>query len=585
MMMCFNEIHKFSDGTLQQIDEALDYRVKEFRINMMNPGLNTRFQTRKDVDRSKAFMFAIQKRLKTRRIFRNLKSFVGGRVRDGDYRLLKQPGYTQNYNSCPHDSPSFPQQYPCCDDCWVTHEPYQCQPKNHDYYDEQNSCYDSNSFGFDQIQTPQYTVNHPIFNAHNDILNSQNKLMEQITSMCEVVGQLIQKKQEEKQIQEDQAANTRYWKIPAYYDDDDDYNFPITPNEPVDSLSIGDKHLDTIPATESDEFIKSSVENLVPNPSESEGENSCDILACFTTFSNILFDAEYEFDSVDDQSLHNEDFQEKIFSNPLFEEEINSMRIGHHHFNAESYLIGSLLNHDSSIIPSSSKIDSLLDEFAESMLNHDSSIISSSLKINSLLDEFVGELILLKSILPGVDKTDCHPKNEIRLSQRLLYDNSYPRPPEEFNSENSNAEIESFSPSPIPNKDSDSFMEEIDLFLTPNDPMSPSIEDDEDSEGDILFLERLLHDDPIPLPDIHDFSYEVRTFLPFFTYPVTSSNLHPFENEDTIFDPGITINHFYSFKPGLSHRCGTFMKFNTHRSHLNEWRMIINGKNTPLLDV
>nr|GEX14431.1 retrovirus-related Pol polyprotein from transposon TNT 1-94 [Tanacetum cinerariifolium] len=42
LMMRFNEIHKFSDGTLQQIDEALDYRVKEFKINMMNPGLNTR---------------------------------------------------------------------------------------------------------------------------------------------------------------------------------------------------------------------------------------------------------------------------------------------------------------------------------------------------------------------------------------------------------------------------------------------------------------------------------------------------------------------------------------------------------------
>nr|GEX78627.1 E-beta-farnesene synthase [Tanacetum cinerariifolium] len=75
MIMRFNEIHKFSDGTLQQIDEALDYRVKEFKINRINPGLNTRFWTRKDVDRSKAFMFAIQKRLKTRRIFHNLESF------------------------------------------------------------------------------------------------------------------------------------------------------------------------------------------------------------------------------------------------------------------------------------------------------------------------------------------------------------------------------------------------------------------------------------------------------------------------------------------------------------------------------
>nr|GFC94949.1 hypothetical protein [Tanacetum cinerariifolium] len=149
----------------------------------------------------------------------------------------------------------------------------------------------------------------------------------------------------------------------------------------------------------------------------------------------------------------------------------------------------------------------------------DSSIISSSLKIDSLLDEFAGELTLLKSIPPGIDRTDCHLENEIRLFMRLLYDNSSPRPPKEFNSENSNAEIESFSPSPIPNKDSDSFMEEIDLFFTPDDPMPPSIEDDEDSEGDILFLERLLHDDPIPLPDTLNFSYEVRIFLPFFTYP------------------------------------------------------------------
>nr|GFA40139.1 hypothetical protein [Tanacetum cinerariifolium] len=259
---------------------------------------------------------------------------------------------------------------------------------------------------------------------------------------------------------------------------------------------MGDEHLDTISATESDELIKSSVEDLVPNPSESEGENGCDVPSCFTTFSNILFDDEYEFDSVDDQSLHNEDFSEKIFSNALFGEEISSIKKNQHHFNAESDLI-------------------------ESMLNRDSSIISSSLKINSLLDEFAGELTLLKSISPRVDKTDCHPENEIRLSQRLLYDNSSPRPPEEFNSENSNTEIESFSPSPIPNEDSDSFMEEIDLFLTPDDPIPPSIEDDEDSEEDILF-ERLLNDDPVPLPDTLnvDFSNVVRVFLPFFTYPV-----------------------------------------------------------------
>nr|GFA06407.1 hypothetical protein [Tanacetum cinerariifolium] len=90
MMMRFNEIHKFSDGTLLRINEALDYRVKEFRINRLNPGLNTRFWTRKDVDWYNAFMFAIQRRLRTRRIFRNLESFIGGRVRAGDYRLLRR---------------------------------------------------------------------------------------------------------------------------------------------------------------------------------------------------------------------------------------------------------------------------------------------------------------------------------------------------------------------------------------------------------------------------------------------------------------------------------------------------------------
>nr|GEX11251.1 hypothetical protein [Tanacetum cinerariifolium] len=69
-----------------------------------------------------------------------------------------------------------------------------------------------------------------------------------------------------------------------------------------------------------------------------------------------------EFDFVDDQSCSDEDVPDKIFSNPLFEEEIIPMKINQHHFNAESDLIESMLNHDSSIISFSSKIDSLLDD-------------------------------------------------------------------------------------------------------------------------------------------------------------------------------------------------------------------------------
>nr|GFA50942.1 hypothetical protein [Tanacetum cinerariifolium] len=151
------------------------------------------------------------------------------------------------------------------------------------------------------------------------------------------------------------------------------------------------------------------------------------------------------------------------------------MKIDPHHFNAESDLIESLLNHDSSIISSSSKIDSLF--------------------------EFVGELILLISIPPGINETDCDPEEEIYLIKRLLYDNSSPRPPKEFISENSDAAIESFSPSPIPVKDIDSFMEEIDLSFTPDDPMPPGIEEDDyDSERDILILEELLSNDSLSLP-------------------------------------------------------------------------------------
>ncbi|GJS38433.1 hypothetical protein Tco_0563476 [Tanacetum coccineum] len=89
-IMRFNEIYKFSDGTLTNIMEALDYRVKEYKVNRLNPGMNTRFWTDKDVERSKEFIHAIERRLKTRRIFQNLECFVGGRVRDIDYRLLQR---------------------------------------------------------------------------------------------------------------------------------------------------------------------------------------------------------------------------------------------------------------------------------------------------------------------------------------------------------------------------------------------------------------------------------------------------------------------------------------------------------------
>nr|GFA68309.1 hypothetical protein [Tanacetum cinerariifolium] len=91
----------------------------------------------------------------------------------------------------------------------------------------------------------------------------------------------------------------------------------------------------------------------------------------------------------------------------------------------------------------------------------------------------------------------------------------------------------------------------------------------------------------LPVEDDHSplLAYVVWIFLAYLTYPVIPPYLYSFGNADTIFDPGIPINHVYSFKAGLSHRCRAFKKFNTHHSHLNEWPMIINGKNTLILDV
>ncbi|GJY25303.1 hypothetical protein Tco_0400029 [Tanacetum coccineum] len=68
------------------------------------------------------------------------------------------------------------------------------------------------------------------------------------------------KEKKKKRIAEEQAAKDRYWRIPNCYDDDEDYTIAITPvlptKEPVNSLSMGDEHLDTIPATESDKLSK-----------------------------------------------------------------------------------------------------------------------------------------------------------------------------------------------------------------------------------------------------------------------------------------------------------------------------------------
>nr|GEX93648.1 reverse transcriptase domain-containing protein [Tanacetum cinerariifolium] len=286
--------------------------------------------------------------------------------------------------------------------------------------------------------------------------------------------------------------NTLGWNRPDFYnsddDDDEDCTIAITSDFLItDSLSMGDEHLDTILEKELDEFNKSSVEDLVPNPSESEGECECDVpdrddsqTTNFLMFSNPLFD---DSTSSDDESSHEEVIHEmsfKTYSNPLFDldEEIISSDFNPIH------------NEDLDSTPKNDRFDTKSYLF-ESLINHD------------------------ESIPLGID---C---------------------------------------------------------------------DNSDSEGDTLSLEGLLHDDPIPLPDTLDFDFSnvVRVFLPFFTYPVTSSILLSSGSEDTIFDPGISNYHFSSLEMGVSHRSRTFTKFNVYPNHMNESPMMIHGKNIPILDV
>nr|GEW12098.1 putative ribonuclease H-like domain-containing protein [Tanacetum cinerariifolium] len=460
----------------------------------------------------------------------------------------------------------------------------------------------------------------------------------------------------------------------------------ITPDEPIlsteepdNSLSIGDKDLDTILAMESDEFIKSSVENLIPIPSESEGipDHMCDVpsidnsqpldvskdqiedfsesneefsltdddsfyfdnidyvkasppnselvssevmeivilevggieasndnpipfydpiisgtppnltpsgergyasfqafldddhssdfktkssstslnslleethtfdnsLPEFTTFWKVLFDAECESDSSDDQSSSDEDILKKIISKPLSEEEIIPM---------------------------------------ESLRTHDSSLSISS-KIDSLLDEFAGELTLLKSIPSGIDETDCDFEEYIRLIEKLLYDNSSPRPPEEFVSANS-AASESFSPFPILVKDSDSLMEEIDLFCTLDYPMPLGIVDkDYDSERDILIPKDLPRNNTLSFAEKESFHFDIPSFSrPPAKPPDGDTGILNIKMMGDIYDQKafmhklmIALAPHQEKSPDLiSHRCGTVKKFNTHRSHLNKCSML-----------
>ncbi|GKE02380.1 reverse transcriptase domain-containing protein [Tanacetum coccineum] len=211
--------------------------------------------------------------------------------------------------------------------------------------------------------------------------------------------------------------------------------------------------------------------------------------------------------------------------------------------------------------------------------DHDT-LITFSPKSDPLHYEFTGGVIMIP---PRIFRK--HKDYTSRMS--LLCRNSSSRSPENFHTI-----IESLPTSTTLVEDSDSNREEIDIFSGPDDPIPSGIESDFDSKEDII--DNLLNDDPIPKyerltfdiePDVpvinnvyelnedecfdpgggeinievdDSFTFVIRTFLPYLTYPEVSLLLSSTENEDTIFDPSIFAFHFSSQEPVVV-KC--FMEF------------------------
>nr|GEV01901.1 hypothetical protein [Tanacetum cinerariifolium] len=170
--------------------------------------------------------------------------------------------------------------------------------------------YNSNSLGFDQPQPPppQSLVVHqpPQELSIQEMEDLKQQYLDELKGLSNLEyrdeikiaeltqnfnGMSIEIRKKEKLLQQEQWAYlsthpSKCLNSFCYDDDDEDYTSAVIPHEPVlsteepdNSLSMGDEHLDTIPATKSNEFIKPGVENLIPIPSESEGilEHMCDV--------------------------------------------------------------------------------------------------------------------------------------------------------------------------------------------------------------------------------------------------------------------------------------------------------------------
>nr|GEZ72770.1 hypothetical protein [Tanacetum cinerariifolium] len=479
--------------------------------------------------------------------------------------------------------------------------------------------------------------------------------MTSITSLCEMACQVIQKKLEEKQLEEERAAKAKYWKLFVCYDDDDDeersdslddniiYGLPpfsaITPDEPVlsteeldNSLSMGDEHLDTILATELDEFIKSGVENLIPIPSESEGipEHVCDVpfhdnsppLDVSKDQIEDFFESNNEeFSSIDDDSfsIHDIDYVE---ASPFDSELVNSevmeivisevggidddilLTIEHDVLREKLLNVNLLISKIEALNANPTPPFDCKTKFSSTSLN---SFLEETNTFDNYLPEFETFCFIVEEISSG--STTTHP--DISLPEyEVFYDDhvkeiSSGSPTTHSNSSLYASFMFDLSINPFPPADrseSYEFTDELIPFISPPEydcflfKVKPNSRDfTKDVVEDISPMKEPQVLNALPThPTLqlnmkfqpfseYLIAYVVWIFLFFLVYSVAPHYLLSLWNEDIIFDPGICKSTFS--RPDISHRCGTVKKFNTHHSHLNTCLMLIHGQINPLLDV
>nr|GEV99975.1 hypothetical protein [Tanacetum cinerariifolium] len=356
--------------------------------------------------------------------------------------------------------------------------------------------------------------------------------------------------------------NTPNWNRPAFsnYDDDDDedYTIAITPEEPDNSLSMGDEHLDTILEMESDEVIKSSVEDLVPIPSESEEEVKDDILREKLLNIHLLvakiesLNDNVEASPPDSKLVSLEEVKDDILREKLLNIHLLVAKI-------ESLNDNPTLDHIS--LP---KFETFSDHTKETSSGSTTTHADYSLpKYDSFLFEIEPDQGELTSVVmeDNLGEPRVHVPNVLPTHPTFMLDSYF------IPSDNSLPESEIFY-FDIEEKDSGSTTIHDDTSLSNLECFN--IKSKLDLRVDSGIYENVLpitnvnlspEDEQSPL-----FAYVVWIFLFFLTYPVVPLYLLSSRNEDTIFDPDISNYHFSSLLPGVSHRSGTFMKFNVYQN-------------------